>query len=148
MTSRIKALTQDQKDAICYIVGEWYANWRDRLVQWEDKTHRLGYAKEILKDMLCATRIYCRKCGFEYLDTHYSDYFLCNHEWGEPIMNIDRFRKNYNPCPERKTLSDEIKNAAEALERSMDSIDDCREKAIALTKLEEAVMWAVKGVYR
>lgn len=23
----------------------------------------------------------CKKCNFAYLDTHYSDYFFCEHEW-------------------------------------------------------------------
>ena len=63
-------------------------------------------------------------------------------------MNIDRFRRNYNPCPEKKKLADEIKLTGELLETVIDNVDDSREKAIALTKLEEAVMWAVKGVYR
>ncbi len=34
--------TQEQKDWICY-------DWKDRLVNYEDKTHKLGYAKESLK---------------------------------------------------------------------------------------------------
>lgn len=63
-------------------------------------------------------------------------------------MNIDRFRKNYNPCPKLKAIADGIKNTAEELENAIGEISDSREKAIALTRLEEAVMWAVKGVYR
>lgn len=66
----------------------------------------------------------------------------------ELTMNIDRFRKNYNPCPKLKALADEIKDTGEILESVIGKTADSREKAIALTKLEESVMWAVKGVYR
>lgn len=45
--------TQEQKDYICYKIGEWYFSWKERLVNYEDKVHRLGYAKEILKTMIC-----------------------------------------------------------------------------------------------
>ncbi len=45
--------TQEQKDWICYQIGEWYVSWKDRLINFEDKTHKLGYAKEVLKMMVC-----------------------------------------------------------------------------------------------
>ena len=45
--------TQEQKDWICYQIGEWYINWKNRLINWDDRTHQLGYAKEILKVMIC-----------------------------------------------------------------------------------------------
>lgn len=44
--------TQEQKDFICYQIGEWYLNWKHSLIDWENKTHRLGYAKEKLKEMI------------------------------------------------------------------------------------------------
>lgn len=45
--------TNDQIDFICYCIGEWYLMWKDKLVDYDDKTHRLGYAKEQLKLMIC-----------------------------------------------------------------------------------------------
>jgi hypothetical protein len=45
--------TQEQKDWICYQIGDWYLHWKNGIVNYEDKTHRLGYAKEQLKSILC-----------------------------------------------------------------------------------------------
>ena len=46
-------LTQEQEERICYLIGEWYLEWRKELVNYENKTHRLGEAKENLKKILC-----------------------------------------------------------------------------------------------
>lgn len=48
--------TDEQRDHICFMIGEWYISWKNRLINWEDKTHRLGHAKEILKVMICDTQ--------------------------------------------------------------------------------------------
>lgn len=45
--------TEEQKMYICYKIGEWYLLWKNRLVDYDDKTHKLGYAKEKLKSMIC-----------------------------------------------------------------------------------------------
>ena len=45
--------TDEQMDWICYQIGEWYIAWKHRLINFEEKTHRLGYAKEKLKEMIC-----------------------------------------------------------------------------------------------
>lgn len=45
--------TQEQKDWICYQIGCWYVEWKNILVNYEDQTHKLGYAKEKLKTLLC-----------------------------------------------------------------------------------------------
>lgn len=45
--------TPEQIDHICYQIGEWYLKWRHCLANYEDKTHRLGFAKEQLKIMIC-----------------------------------------------------------------------------------------------
>lgn len=47
--------TQQQIDFICYTIGDWYLTWKPILVDYENKTHRLGYAKERLKELLCMT---------------------------------------------------------------------------------------------
>ena len=58
-----------------------------------------------------------------------------------------RFRKQYRELDEReKSIVEGIKANAETLETMIDLVPDGREKALAMTKLEEAVMWAVKAV--
>ena len=49
-----KSLTCDQIDFICYQIGDWYVNWKDKM--WADgkpNQHWLGTAKEQLKTMIC-----------------------------------------------------------------------------------------------
>lgn len=68
-----------------------------------------------------------------------------------------RFRPTYRALSDsEKDLHDEIKERAAALERLFDQVVAARhnaareprprEAALAMTKLEEAVMWAVKGL--
>lgn len=45
--------TTEQMDWICYQIGDWYINWKECLIDWNAKEHRLGYAKELLKEMIC-----------------------------------------------------------------------------------------------
>ena len=45
--------TPEQIDWICYQIGDWYLEWKPKLVNWQDKTHRLGFAKELLKAQIC-----------------------------------------------------------------------------------------------
>lgn len=60
---------------------------------------------------------------------------------------MSRFRKKYRALSNAEQgLVDRIKDKAEALEKEFDHIPASRESALAFTKLEEAVMWAVKGV--
>lgn len=59
----------------------------------------------------------------------------------------DTFKKKYSPVTEavgNKILG--IKQAAEALESLLLDIKS-REMSVALTNLEQAVMWAAKAVY-
>lgn len=44
--------TKEQKDFICHHIDEWYLYWKEKLVDYDNKTHRLGYAKEGLKILL------------------------------------------------------------------------------------------------
>lgn len=69
-------------------------------------------------------------------------------------MKIDTFRKEYKPLSDnQKTHMEIIKNTAALLEQAFDNAVDPNERseksrcmAIARTNLEQAVMWAVKGV--
>lgn len=60
---------------------------------------------------------------------------------------MDTFRKEYRPLTsQEKAQMDEVKNRAEGLLELLSSINGGREIALAKTKLEEAVMWAVKSI--
>ena len=48
-----ESFTEEQIDFICYKIGEWYMQWKHGIADYELKTHRLGYAKERLKTMIC-----------------------------------------------------------------------------------------------
>lgn len=59
----------------------------------------------------------------------------------------NRFRKEYRELSnEEMELSSNIKNIAEILEGYINKAPDGREQSLAMTKLEEAVMWAIKSV--
>lgn len=45
--------TTEQIDHICYQIGEWYLRWKDNMATGEGRCHRLGFAKEQLKTMIC-----------------------------------------------------------------------------------------------
>lgn len=45
--------TKEQEYWICHQIGDWYLHWKNRIADYETKTHSLGYAKEHLKAMLC-----------------------------------------------------------------------------------------------
>jgi hypothetical protein len=49
----MRKFTKQQVDFICYQIGEWYVQWKNQLVDYEAKTHRLGQAKEALKERIC-----------------------------------------------------------------------------------------------
>lgn len=60
---------------------------------------------------------------------------------------VSRFRPRYRALdPAEIALHDAIKDAASALETLIESTPLSRERSIAITKLEEAIMWAVKGL--
>lgn len=54
MQSMQKSFTPEQVDFICYQIGEWYIEWKECIItDLEKGAHRLGYAKEQLKEMIC-----------------------------------------------------------------------------------------------
>lgn len=76
---------------------------------------------------------------------------------GDTSTITSRFRPRYRALDvNEKSLHDEIKVAAVRLEELFEQVHPVRadaghdnrprENAIAMTKLEEAVMWAVKGL--
>lgn len=49
-----ESFTPEQIDHICYMIGDWYIEWKDRIVMDINQgTHRLGFAKEQLKSLIC-----------------------------------------------------------------------------------------------
>lgn len=63
---------------------------------------------------------------------------------------MDTFRKEYTPLTDaQKEMVLKIKQKADELEALFDEVNTPnigREIALAKTKLEESIMWAVKGV--
>lgn len=60
---------------------------------------------------------------------------------------MSRFRKQYRELSvQEKNLVEDVKSSAETLESLMALVPDPRYRALALTALEEAVMWATKGI--
>lgn len=49
----MRKFTKQQVDFICWKIGEWYVQWKNQLVDYDNKQHRLGYAKELLKERIC-----------------------------------------------------------------------------------------------
>lgn len=49
----MRKFTKQQVDFIYYQIGEWYVQWKNQLVDYDNKQHRLGYAKELLKERIC-----------------------------------------------------------------------------------------------
>ena len=62
-----------------------------------------------------------------------------------PDEAMSRFRPRYRALSdEEKLLHDDIKDAAADLERQFERVKDGRYKSLAMTSLEQAVMWIVK----
>jgi hypothetical protein len=60
-------------------------------------------------------------------------------------MPTSRFRPRYRALTEpEKALHDKIKSAAEELEILIDEAGHGRYHALAITSLEESIMWAIK----
>lgn len=59
---------------------------------------------------------------------------------------MSRFRPNYNLSDDQKQLMENVRAHAELLEDLIEQAPNGREKSLAFTKLEECVMWAVKGI--
>ena len=64
--------TDEQIKWVCDQIDRWYEEWHSSLVNFETKTHRLDFAKEILKDRLFAKK--CEKCNF---NIPFNDEELC-----------------------------------------------------------------------
>lgn len=63
------------------------------------------------------------------------------------LVKPSRFRPTYrNLTVLEKELHDNIKTQAATLETYFEMVSNGREKSLAMTKLEEAVMWAVKAL--
>lgn len=60
---------------------------------------------------------------------------------------MDTFRKEYRKLePREVALVQEVKERADAMLMTLEAIGSGRDQALAKTKLEESVMWAVKAI--
>ncbi len=58
---------------------------------------------------------------------------------------VSRFRPTYRALTEKeKILHDKLKNKAVELEELFNEVKDGRYKALAITSLEQSIMWIVK----
>lgn len=63
----------------------------------------------------------------------------------EEKIAVSRFRPRYRALdPEEKVLHDSIKQKAEELEALFNEVPSGRYASLALTSLEESVMWIIK----
>ena|SRR5215831_3439616 len=45
--------TKEQEYWMCEVLGDWYLQWKKKIVNYDDRTHSLGFATSKLKEMLC-----------------------------------------------------------------------------------------------
>ena len=66
----------------------------------------------------------------------------------EVAHTVSRFRPTYRALTEEeKVMHDAIKLLAEQIEKTFyEAVPECRERSIAITKLEESIMWVIKGL--
>jgi hypothetical protein len=49
-----KSFSNEQRDFICYQIGDWYTEWQEKMwVDGKPNQHWLGIAKEQLKTLIC-----------------------------------------------------------------------------------------------
>lgn len=46
-------LSFEQEEALCCLIDDWYLHWKNGIADYDTKTHRLGFAKEQLKALVC-----------------------------------------------------------------------------------------------
>lgn len=74
------------------------------------------------------------------------------YEGGQPdkrsgATDVSRFRPRYRQLSEAELLThDEIKQQAQGMEALFSNIPEGRYKSLAITALEQSVMWAIKGL--
>lgn len=72
---------------------------------------------------------------------------LDDRQFNDTQMKPSRFRPRYRALTDdEKKLHDEIKNKAVELEELFRKIKPGRYNALALTSLEQSIMWAIKGL--
>lgn len=60
---------------------------------------------------------------------------------------MDEFRQVYRPLSQMESaLVLDIKEKAQTLFDTLNTLQPTRHRSLAMTKLEECVMWAVKGI--
>lgn len=63
----------------------------------------------------------------------------------EKAITLSRFRLKYRQLTEEElALHNALKDKAAELETLFNQVNDCRYKSLALTSLEESIMWIVK----
>lgn len=115
--------TKEQEDWLCEAIGEWYLSWKTRIAKGE---HRLGYAKEELKSLICGEQLHSIGClgmmsGFveprEFMDCYAQwDCMICGEKRHDKYISVavhkvglahgfeqdDHFVRNIKYCNDRQ----------------------------------------------
>lgn len=66
---------------------------------------------------------------------------------GPTAEDVKRSLTNVRPSPEAIARIEQVREGAKVMvEYVFSHVPECRERSLALTHLEETVMWAVKGI--
>jgi hypothetical protein len=80
--------SDEQKKHIEHIIDGWFNEWRLSITDYEG-THRLGYAKEKLKDLICPVRpmLLFNEDEVDYICEKIGDWYF---EWKTRLVDYDK----------------------------------------------------------
>lgn len=92
--------TYKQIDAICYLIGEWYLFWKNRLADWEAQDHCLEFACEHLKRLLIEFNLRGLKLSAQQSEWIEANINIWRSEWNDKMFNFDDETHNFGHAKE------------------------------------------------